>query len=175
MSDIEKIFEGSTVVVKATVLPEHTEKLKSVTFKFFQDGKAPKSDELSEGSEFEKKYTADDVGNGTEEDNIDGYDVIVHKVSAPAVAKDQEVLTVPGKDKILGATIVGPHSGELITEFVTAMKNNLGLNKILGTIHIYPTLSEANKYAAGEWKRAHAPTSALKWVEKFHRWQREGR
>ena len=86
-----------------------------------------------------------------------------------------KVLTVPGKDKILGATIVGPHSGELITEFVTAMKNNLGLNKILGTIHIYPTLSEANKYAAGEWKRAHAPASVLKWVEKFHRWQREGR
>lgn len=83
-----------------------------------------------------------------------------------------KVLTVPGKDKILGATIVGPHAGELITEFVTAMKNNLGLNKILGTIHIYPTLSEANKYAAGEWKRAHAPDSALRWVEKFHRWQR---
>lgn len=86
-----------------------------------------------------------------------------------------KVLTVPGKDKILGATIVGPHSGELITEFVTAMKNNLGLNKILGTIHIYPTLSEANKYAAGEWKRAHAPASVLKWVEKFHRWQRAGK
>ena len=83
-----------------------------------------------------------------------------------------KVLTVPGKDKILGATIVGPHAGELITEFVTAMKNNLGLNKILGTIHIYPTLSEANKYAAGEWKRAHAPDSVLRWVEKFHRWQR---
>ncbi|MGH1460812.1 MAG: dihydrolipoyl dehydrogenase [Neptuniibacter sp.] len=83
-----------------------------------------------------------------------------------------KVLTVPGKDKIIGATIVGPHTGELITEFVTAMKNNLGLNKILGTIHIYPTLSEANKYAAGEWKRAHAPTSILNWVEKFHRWQR---
>lgn len=86
-----------------------------------------------------------------------------------------KVLTVPGKDKILGATIVGPHSGELITEFVTAMKNNLGLNKILGTIHIYPTLSEANKYAAGEWKRAHAPASVLKWIEKFHRWQRAGK
>lgn len=83
-----------------------------------------------------------------------------------------KVLTVPGKDKILGATIVGPHAGELITEFVTAMKNNLGLNKILGTIHIYPTLSEANKYAAGEWKRAHAPGTVLKWIEKFHCWQR---
>jgi dihydrolipoamide dehydrogenase len=83
-----------------------------------------------------------------------------------------KILTVPGKDKILGATIVGPHSGELITEFVTAMKNGLGLNKVLGTIHIYPTLSEANKYVAGEWKRAHSPEKVLQWLEKFHRWQR---
>lgn len=83
-----------------------------------------------------------------------------------------KVLTVPGKDKILGATIVGPHAGELITEYVSAMKHGLGLNKILGTIHIYPTLSEANKYAAGEWKRAHAPQGLLRWVEKFHHWQR---
>ena len=83
-----------------------------------------------------------------------------------------KILTVPGKDKILGATIVGPHSGELITEFVTAIKHGLGLNRLLGTIHIYPTLSEANKYAAGEWKRAHAPQKVLQWLEKFHRWQR---
>lgn len=83
-----------------------------------------------------------------------------------------KILTVPGKDKILGATIVGPHSGELITEFVTAMKHGLGLNKILGTIHIYPTLSEANKYVAGEWKRSHAPEKILTWIEKFHAWQR---
>lgn len=83
-----------------------------------------------------------------------------------------KVLTVPGKDKILGATIVGPHSGEMITEYVSAMKNKLGLNKILGTIHIYPTLSEANKYAAGEWKRAHAPEKVLNWIEKFHSRQR---
>lgn len=83
-----------------------------------------------------------------------------------------KVLTVPGKDKILGATIVGPHAGELITEFVTAMKHGLGLNKILGTIHIYPTMSEANKYAAGEWKRANAPQKLLDWVAKFHHWER---
>lgn len=83
-----------------------------------------------------------------------------------------KVLTVPGRDKILGATIVGPHSGELITEYVTAMKHGLGLNKILGTIHIYPTLSEANKYAAGEWKRANAPQGILNWVAKYHRWMR---
>ncbi|WP_415897374.1 dihydrolipoyl dehydrogenase [Neptuniibacter sp. QD72_48] len=83
-----------------------------------------------------------------------------------------KVLTVPGKDKILGATIVGPHAGELITEFVTAMKHGLGFNKILGTIHIYPTMSEANKYAAGEWKRANSPQKLLDWVAKFHRWER---
>src|SRR5712691_9754371 len=66
-----------------------------------------------------------------------------------------KVLTVPGSDKILGAAIVGEHAGDLITEFVTAMRHGLGLNKLLGTIHIYPTLAEANKYAAGAWKRAH--------------------
>ena len=83
-----------------------------------------------------------------------------------------KVLTVPGKDKILGATIVGEHAGDLIAEYVLAMKHNLGLNKILGTIHIYPTLAEANKYAAGEWKRAHAPERVLNWLEKFHTWRR---
>ena len=83
-----------------------------------------------------------------------------------------KVLTVPGKDTILGVTIVGYHAGELITEYVSAMKHGLGLNKILGTIHIYPTLSEANKYAAGQWKRAHAPGQLLAMVEKYHRWMR---
>jgi dihydrolipoamide dehydrogenase len=81
-----------------------------------------------------------------------------------------KVLTVPGKDKILGATIVGDHAGELITEYITAMKNKAGLNKILGTIHIYPTLSEANKYAAGVWKKAHAPQFILKLVGMYHKW-----
>ncbi|MBU6951555.1 FAD-dependent oxidoreductase [Hahella sp. HN01] len=84
-----------------------------------------------------------------------------------------KVLTVPGKDKILGAAIVGYHAGELITEYITAMKHGIGLNKILGVIHIYPTLSETNKYAAGEWKRAHAPQKALQWLEKWHRWRRK--
>jgi pyruvate/2-oxoglutarate dehydrogenase complex dihydrolipoamide dehydrogenase (E3) component len=83
-----------------------------------------------------------------------------------------KVLTVPGKDKILGVTIMGEHAGDLIAEYVLAMKHGLGLNKILGTIHIYPTLAEANKYVAGEWKRAHAPQKLLQWVEKFHRWLR---
>ncbi len=83
-----------------------------------------------------------------------------------------KVLTVPGKDKILGATIVGPQAGELISEFTLAMRHGLGLNKILGTIHPYPTLSEAAKYTAGEWKRNHAPQAILRWVEKFHTWRR---
>lgn len=83
-----------------------------------------------------------------------------------------KVLTPPGKDRILGATIVGPQAGELITEFVTAMKQGIGLNKILGTIHVYPTLSEANKFVAGNWKKAHAPESALQWLARFHRWRR---
>lgn len=83
-----------------------------------------------------------------------------------------KVLTVPGKDRILGVTIVGEHAGDLIAEFVLAMKHGLGLNKILGTIHIYPTMAEANKYAAGNWKRAHAPAALLKWVERYHRWER---
>ncbi|MCJ8336949.1 MAG: FAD-dependent oxidoreductase [Pseudomonadales bacterium] len=80
-----------------------------------------------------------------------------------------KVLTVPGKDKILGVTIVAANAGELLAEYVLAMKHNLGLNKILGTIHTYPTMSEANKYAAGVWKKAHAPQRVLAWLEKFHR------
>ena len=83
-----------------------------------------------------------------------------------------KVLTVPGKDKILGVTIVGEHAADLLVEFVLAMKHELGLTKILGTIHTYPTLAEANKYAAGEWKRAHAPKKLLAWVGRFHSWRR---
>ncbi|HAO32381.1 MAG TPA: pyridine nucleotide-disulfide oxidoreductase, partial [Candidatus Competibacteraceae bacterium] len=83
-----------------------------------------------------------------------------------------KVLTVPGKDKILGATIVGEHAGDLLAEYVMAMRHGIGLNKILSTIHIYPTLAEANKYAAGVWKKAHAPATLLAWVERFHTWRR---
>ena len=83
-----------------------------------------------------------------------------------------KVLTVPGRDRILGATIVGEHAGDLIIEFIAAMRNGIGLNRILGTIHIYPTLAEANKYAAGNWKRAHAPQKLLRWAERFHAWMR---
>ncbi len=85
-----------------------------------------------------------------------------------------KVLTVPGKDKILGATIVGYHAGELITEYISAMKHGIGLNKILGTIHIYPTLSETNKYVAGEWKRTHAPEKLLGYLQRFHAWRLGG-
>lgn len=83
-----------------------------------------------------------------------------------------KVLTVPGKDKILGATIVGAMAGELMAEFVLAMRHGLGLNKILGTIHAYPTMMEANKYVAGEWKRKNAPQKLLQFVEKLHTWRR---
>lgn len=83
-----------------------------------------------------------------------------------------KVLTPPGKDTILGATIVGAHAGELLAEYVLAMKHGLGLNKILGTIHSYPTMAEANKFAAGEWKKAHKPEGLLALVEKYHNWRR---
>ena len=83
-----------------------------------------------------------------------------------------KVLTVPGKDQILGVTIVGNHAGDLLAEYVLAMRHGLGLNKILSTIHTYPTMSEANKYAAGEWKRAHQPTRLVAWVRRYHDWKR---
>ncbi|MBK8184525.1 MAG: FAD-dependent oxidoreductase [Candidatus Competibacteraceae bacterium] len=83
-----------------------------------------------------------------------------------------KVLTVPGKDKILGVTIVGEHAGDLLAEYVMAMRHGIGLNKMLSTIHIYPTLAEANKYAAGVWKKAHVPAKLLAWVERFHAWRR---
>ncbi len=83
-----------------------------------------------------------------------------------------KVLTPPGKDKILGVTIVGAHSGDLIAEFVLAMKHNLGLNKILSTIHIYPTMAEANKYLAGQWKQNNKPERVLRWLQKYHQWMR---
>jgi pyruvate/2-oxoglutarate dehydrogenase complex dihydrolipoamide dehydrogenase (E3) component/uncharacterized membrane protein YdjX (TVP38/TMEM64 family) len=83
-----------------------------------------------------------------------------------------KVLTVPGKDRILGVTIVGAQAAELLAEYVLAMQHGLGLNKILGTVHAYPTMAEANKAAAGQWRRAHQPEALLRWVEKFHQWRR---
>ncbi|EPU3917049.1 FAD-dependent oxidoreductase [Aeromonas hydrophila] len=83
-----------------------------------------------------------------------------------------EVLTVPGKDQILGATLVGTHAGERIAEFVLAMRHRLGLGKILATIHAYPTLMEGNKYVAGEWRRARQPATLLALLTRYHRWRR---
>ncbi len=101
-----------------------------------------------------------------------GIDDLDRAIADSAAYGFVKVLTVPGKDRILGVTIVGEHAGDLLAEFVLAMKHGLGLNKILGTIHIYPTLAEANKYAAGEWKRAHAPQRVLAWLERYHTWKR---
>jgi pyruvate/2-oxoglutarate dehydrogenase complex dihydrolipoamide dehydrogenase (E3) component len=102
------------------------------------------------------RYGIDDLDRAIADDAAHGY---------------VKVLTVPGRDRILGVTIVGEHAGDLLAEYVLAMKHNLGLNKILGTVHTYPTLSEANKYAAGEWKRAHAPQAVLGALARFHRWR----
>ena len=100
-----------------------------------------------------------------------GIDDLDRAIADSAAQGWVKVLTVPGKDRILGVTIVGLHAGDLLAEYVLAMKHGLGLNKILGTIHTYPTLAEANKYAAGEWKRAHQPVKLLQWVAKFHAWR----
>lgn len=83
-----------------------------------------------------------------------------------------KVLTPPGRDRILGATIVGEHAGDLLAELALAMRHGLGLDKVLGTVHSYPTLAEASKYAAGAWRRAHAPEGLLRWLARFHRWRR---
>ncbi|MCY4450559.1 MAG: FAD-dependent oxidoreductase [Immundisolibacterales bacterium] len=85
-----------------------------------------------------------------------------------------KVLTVPGKDRILGATIAGEHAGDLLMEFVLAMRHGLGLKKLLGTIHVYPTMAEGAKFAAGNWRREHAPERVLRWLERYHRWRRGG-
>jgi pyruvate/2-oxoglutarate dehydrogenase complex dihydrolipoamide dehydrogenase (E3) component len=99
-------------------------------------------------------------------------DELDRAIADSATAGFVKVLTPPGKDKVLGVTIVGEHAGDLLAEFVLAMRHGLGLGKILSTIHTYPTLSEANKFAAGEWRRAHAPQAALSWLKKYHSWRR---
>jgi pyruvate/2-oxoglutarate dehydrogenase complex dihydrolipoamide dehydrogenase (E3) component len=104
------------------------------------------------------RYELDDLDRAIAESETKGF----VKVLTPA----------GGKDKVLGATIVGAHAGELLAEYVLAMKYGIGLNKILGTIHAYPTMVEANKFAAGNWKKAHKPESLLKWVERYHAWMR---
>ncbi|MHA7819748.1 MAG: FAD-dependent oxidoreductase [Erythrobacter sp.] len=111
-----------------------------------------------QGVEFEvTKYELDDLDRAIAESETAGF---------------VKVLTPPGKDTILGATIVGAHAGELLAEYVLAMKHKLGLNKILGTIHSYPTMAEANKFAAGDWKKKNKPEKLLRWVKKYHDWRR---
>ena len=83
-----------------------------------------------------------------------------------------KVITQKGSDKILGVTIVGDHAGDIISEYVAAMKHGIGLKKILSTIHIYPTLAEANKYVAGVWQQNHKPAFALQFLKRFHAWRR---
>ncbi|MBT8130088.1 MAG: FAD-dependent oxidoreductase [Gammaproteobacteria bacterium] len=117
----------------------------------------------------EKQAEAENIAYEVTRYGIDDLDRAIADESAHGVVK---VLTEPGRDRILGVTIVGEHAGDLITEYITAMRYNLGMNKILGTIHIYPTLAEANKYAAGNWKRAHAPETLLRWIARYHRWSR---
>ncbi|WP_258239616.1 dihydrolipoyl dehydrogenase [Pseudidiomarina homiensis] len=129
-------------------------------------------------------YTTPEIANvglteqAAEQQNV-SYEVVEYDISDMdrAIADQQDygrikVLTEPGKDKILGVNIVGAQAGELLAEYVLAMKQGIGLNKILGTIHSYPTMSEANKYVAGQWKQAHKPEKLLTWVAKFHRWRR---
>ncbi|MFT7300978.1 MAG: dihydrolipoamide dehydrogenase [Porticoccus sp.] len=116
------------------------------------------ADAVAQGVPFEvTKYDLEDLDRAIADDVAAGF---------------VKVLTQPGKDHILGATIVGYHAGDLLTEFVTAMKQGLGLKKIMGTIHSYPTISEANKFVAGEWSRDHTPINLLAWVEKYHSWKR---
>ena len=104
--------------------------------------------------------------------SVYGIDELDRAIAEGEACGRVKVLTVPGKDRILGATIAGEHAGELIGEFVAAMRHGLGLKKILGTIHVYPTLAEANKYVAGVWQKAHAPRRLLSAVERFHAWRR---
>ncbi len=85
-----------------------------------------------------------------------------------------QVLTEPGRDRMLGVTIVGAHAGELLAEFTLAMQHGLGLNKILGTVHPYPSWSDAAKLTAGRWKDAHKPEGALRWLARYHAWRRGG-
>ncbi|MEQ8412253.1 MAG: FAD-dependent oxidoreductase [Erythrobacter sp.] len=111
-----------------------------------------------QGTEYEvTRYDIDDLDRAIAESETKGF---------------VKVLTPPNKDTILGVTIVASHAGELLAEYVLAMKQGIGLNAILGTIHSYPTMAEANKYAAGDWKRAHKPEGLLGLVERYHAWRR---
>lgn len=118
--------------------------------------------------------TADDAAEQGIEVEVTTYglDDLDRAIADGAAEGVVRVLTAPGKDQILGATVVGSHAGELLAEFTLAMRWKLGLNKIMGTIHPYPTWSESAKYAAGVWKKKHAPQGVLAWAARFHRWRR---
>ncbi|MBF0629578.1 MAG: FAD-dependent oxidoreductase [Magnetococcales bacterium] len=119
----------------------------------------------------EQEATARGIAFETTVYHLDDLDRAIADEEAHGLVK---VLTVPGKDKILGVTIVGRHASEIIAEYIAAMRHGLGMNKILATIHIYPTFAEANKYAAGSWKKAHQPERLLAWAARFHAWRRGG-
>jgi len=101
--------------------------------------------------------------------NVEELDRAIADEAADGVIK---VLTKPGSDKILGVTIAAEHAGDLLSEYVLAMKHGLGLGKVMGAIHIYPTLSEMNKSVAGEWRKNHKPEWLLGWLERFYCWRR---
>ncbi|WP_417551608.1 FAD-dependent oxidoreductase [Marinomonas fungiae] len=119
----------------------------------------------------EREANAQNIAYEVTTYDISDLDRAITESSAQGLIK---VLTVPNKDRILGVTIVAENAGEMLPEFVLAMKQGLGLNKVLGTIHAYPTWAEANKYAAGEWKKAHAPEWLMPWLERYHAWRRKG-
>jgi pyruvate/2-oxoglutarate dehydrogenase complex dihydrolipoamide dehydrogenase (E3) component/uncharacterized membrane protein YdjX (TVP38/TMEM64 family) len=119
---------------------------------------------INEQEAIEKKIPHDVFTYG-----IDDLDRAIADSEAHGYVK---VITAKGTDKILGATIAGEHAGDILIEFITAMKYGLGLNKIMGTIHSYPTMGEANKYAAGLWKRSTATKGKLGFAEAFHDWTR---
>lgn len=83
-----------------------------------------------------------------------------------------KVLTVPGRDTLLGVSIVGEHAAELLASYALAMRQGIGLKTILATIHSYPTLSESAKQVAGQWQRAHLPAATMPWLARWHRWRR---
>lgn len=103
-----------------------------------------------------------------------GLEALDRAIADGAARGSIKVLTPPGKDRILGVTIMGTHASEMLAEFVLAMRHGLGLSQILRTIHLYPTFSEANRYVAGEWRKAHKPERVLRWLERFHTWRRNG-
>ncbi len=93
-------------------------------------------------------------------------------VTDGATAGYVKVLTVPGKDRILGVTVVADHGADLLAQFTLAMRNGLGLSQLLRTLHAYPSMSELSRQLAGQWQRDHMPRWLLPWMAHYHRWRR---